>query len=212
MSTPTPTPRPLPPSQFVSIFRSPLLALCALSGPTPTPTRRPTLISNPPTTRRSSSFLSTVLSTPLLPLRISKLPSTSPLSLSASFESDSVAAQFHAELRHILPEQVQKDLFLIDEESLREMDDELFAAPMDAFIDLCLAKLRPPTPIPTEALEESDDASASCPTYYLASYLDPQRHDDAVLPPTIRSLFRKHTLSTSPQASPAAARQITPFL
>ncbi|KAJ7721477.1 hypothetical protein B0H16DRAFT_1602484 [Mycena metata] len=133
---------------------------------------------------------------------------------SASFESDSIAAQFHAELGHILPEQVQKDLFLIDEAALREMDDELFAAPMNAFIDVCLAQLRPPAPIPTQAQEESDDASASCPTYYLASYLDPQRYDDAVLPAAIRSLFHKRTLSAGlhVQASPAAARQITPFL
>ncbi|KAJ7132995.1 hypothetical protein C8R46DRAFT_654177 [Mycena filopes] len=128
----------------------------------------------------------------------------------ASFESDSVAAQFHAELGHILPEEVQKDLFLIDEESLRQMGDELFAAPMDAFIDVCLTRLRPPTPA-TQA-PESEDASASCPTYYLASYLDPQRYADAVLAPAIRALFQKRTLSTCLQVGPAAARQITPFL
>ncbi|KAF7362454.1 hypothetical protein MVEN_00593000 [Mycena venus] len=137
------------------------------------------------------------------------------------FSPESSVIQFRAELERILPSELKKDLFLIAEECLKGMDEELFSAPMDAFMDVCLSRLRPATSIPgrppsadgPENSSKSGDASASLPKYYLASFLDLDRHDVTSLDPSLRELFCKRALSIgSRQASPAAARGITTFL
>ncbi|KAF8161738.1 hypothetical protein K438DRAFT_305985 [Mycena galopus ATCC 62051] len=107
--------------------------------------------------------------------------------------SESSVAQFRAELERIVSPQVQQNLFLVDEASLRGMDKDLFAAPMDTFMDVCLARLQPAPSIPTsaDALQNSSepgDASTPFPRYYLASFLDLDRCDPP-LEPSLRELF-----------------------
>ncbi|KAJ7935361.1 hypothetical protein B0H13DRAFT_2305016 [Mycena leptocephala] len=80
-------------------------------------------------------------------------------------------------------------------ECLRGIDEELFWAPMDAFMDVCLARLRPATAtsFSSERSDVPEDPSESFarlarfPTYHLASFLDLQRHDS--LHPSLRDLF-----------------------
>jgi hypothetical protein len=154
---------------------------------------------------------------------------------------EDAAAQFRAELERVLPKEVKQDLFLIDDECLRGIDEELFWAPMDAFMDVCLARLRPATAtsfssersdVPEDPSESSVSPSPSSsflpplliiacrfqarlarfPTYHLASFLDLQRHDS--LHPSLRDLFSKRAcaMSTGRQASPATARKLITFL
>ncbi|KAJ6578917.1 hypothetical protein DFH09DRAFT_1148658 [Mycena vulgaris] len=115
------------------------------------------------------------------------------------------AELFHAELQRVIPPGVKQELFLVDEECLRRMDGELFSAPMDAFMDVCLAGLRPATlslPSIASGLRYPDgpneqdpvDTAALCPTYYLASFLDLQQHSTAFLHPNLSVLFSKRTL------------------
>ncbi|KAJ6593213.1 hypothetical protein B0H19DRAFT_1089417 [Mycena capillaripes] len=129
-------------------------------------------------------------------------------------DSEDFASQFRAELECILPSEVMKDLFLIDEECLKGMDEELFSAPMDAFMDVCLSRLRPTATISGQRRRDVpkivEESSARLPTYYLVSFLDMQRQDS--LPTALRELFCKRAMSAGQQASPATARQIIPFL
>ncbi|KAJ7198491.1 hypothetical protein GGX14DRAFT_665711 [Mycena pura] len=135
--------------------------------------------------------------------------------------STSIAALLHAELSRILPPQVQKDLVLIDEECLSSMDEELVSAPLDAFIDVCLARLRPATPRLAEiqsadisAESGEQDSTDVLPQYHLASFLDLQRRYSVdIVQPELLDLFRKRAFpSQRSPASPATARRITPFL
>ncbi|KAJ6497432.1 hypothetical protein C8R45DRAFT_1093811 [Mycena sanguinolenta] len=128
-------------------------------------------------------------------------------------DDEDYSAYFHAELEHILPSDVKKDLFLVDEASLRGMDDDVFAAPLDAFMAVCLARLQIPARPPPRSSGESGDISARFPKYYLASFLDLDRSDASPLDPSLRELFCKRALlTTRSQASPATTRETIPFL
>ncbi|KAJ7133741.1 hypothetical protein C8R43DRAFT_644918 [Mycena crocata] len=150
-----------------------------------------------------------------------------PFACQALGDADRTAAElFHAELDRILPEEVKKELFLVDEQCLKGMDRELFSAPMDAFMDASLPRLHPASSsmpltghercpdVPEDSNEqESVDSAALAPTYYLASFLDLRRQSVASLPPNLRGLFAQRAISTDKQpAIPAAVQQITPFL
>ncbi|KAJ7799975.1 hypothetical protein B0H14DRAFT_1698722 [Mycena olivaceomarginata] len=96
--------------------------------------------------------------------------------LDANYSEASVA-QSRAEF-----ERVKKVLFLVDEGCLRKMGDELFSTPIDAFMDVCLSRLRFITSIPSpNSSSKSGGASAPCPKYYLALFLDVP-HSAAGLP------------------------------
>ncbi|KAJ7099359.1 hypothetical protein B0H15DRAFT_543869 [Mycena belliarum] len=103
--------------------------------------------------------------------------------------SRSITEDFHAELQRILPAEVKKDLFFVAEECLQGLDEELYTAPLDAFMDVCLARLRPATALPV-------NAAALAPTCYLASFVEPKLHGAASLPPNFAGMFSKHTIST----------------
>ncbi|KAJ6491604.1 hypothetical protein C8R47DRAFT_434509 [Mycena vitilis] len=62
-------------------------------------------------------------------------------------DEEHATAQFRTELQRILPSDLKNELFLIDEDCLRGIDEELFSAPLDAFMDVCLARLRPATAV-----------------------------------------------------------------
>ncbi|KAJ7125376.1 hypothetical protein C8R44DRAFT_782951 [Mycena epipterygia] len=128
-----------------------------------------------------------------------------PFTCYALEESNNAAELFHAELERIIPTEVKKDLFLVDEECLQGMDEELFSAPMDAFMDVCLSRLRPAT-LPLSSNEQhSADVAAVFPKYHLASFLDLQRLSASSLDPTLSALFSKRALSTTRwPASPVA--------
>ncbi|KAJ7799987.1 hypothetical protein B0H14DRAFT_1699045 [Mycena olivaceomarginata] len=128
--------------------------------------------------------------------------------------SEASVAQSRAELERVLPSEVKKDLFLVDEGCLRSMGDELFSTPIDAFMDVCLSRLRSTTSIPSpNSSSKSGGASAPFPKYYLASFLDLDRCDASSLDPSLRALFCKRALSARhPQAIPAAAPGVIPFL
>ncbi|KAK7057762.1 hypothetical protein R3P38DRAFT_3546467 [Favolaschia claudopus] len=137
-------------------------------------------------------------------------PSSSSSSLSASHK-DSVA-QFRADLEHIFPSEMKKSLFLVDEECLKSIDEELFSAPLDAFVDVCLARLRPNTLLPTR--DSAVEFSTPSPKYHLASFLDLDGDDASSLHPSLRELFTKHTPSTSTgwPAYPRTGREALSFL
>ncbi|KAJ7672072.1 hypothetical protein B0H17DRAFT_1208742 [Mycena rosella] len=85
-------------------------------------------------------------------------------------DEKSAADLFHAEFERILPSEVMQELFLVDEESLQGMDDELYSAPLDAFMDVCLARLSPATPstdVPATDSDEQDapDAAVGFPSF-----------------------------------------------
>ncbi|KAJ7750094.1 hypothetical protein DFH07DRAFT_550499 [Mycena maculata] len=118
--------------------------------------------------------------------------------------SKSAAELFHAELEHLIPEEMKKDLFLVDGECLRSMDEELYLAPLDAFMDVCLARQRPATlslppidsrlqspDVPQDSNEqEFIDPAALSPKYYLASFLDLQQLSGTSLHPSLRPLLQ----------------------
>nr|GAT51510.1 predicted protein [Mycena chlorophos] len=111
--------------------------------------------------------------------------------------SDQVAALLHAELGHILP---SKNLFLIEEESLAQLDDDVVSAPLESFVDVCLARLRSTTPVPEL------DGDQSLPCYHLVSFSGVGGDDS--LAPELRDLFYKPVMLSERQT----ARSISAFL
>ncbi|KAJ7840537.1 hypothetical protein B0H14DRAFT_3869469, partial [Mycena olivaceomarginata] len=86
--------------------------------------------------------------------------------------------------------EASKDLFLVDEGCLRNMGDEIFSTPIDAFMDVCLSRLRSTTSIPSpSSSSKSSDVSAPFPKYYLAPFLDLDRCEASSLDPSLRALF-----------------------
>ncbi|KAJ7798658.1 hypothetical protein B0H14DRAFT_32035 [Mycena olivaceomarginata] len=172
---PTLTSTPLLPGPFVST--SPNLSLSrrlftkCLSGPT---IRIRTRIQNSTwslTTRNTSPSPPTVPSMLHILLWRSKPRSTSPSFLShpSHFSTTPTTpgprSQSRAELEHALPSEVKKGLFLLDEGCLRSMGDELFSTLIDAFMDVCLSRLRFTTSIPSpNTSSKSGGASVSAPS------------------------------------------------
>ncbi|KAJ7742376.1 hypothetical protein B0H14DRAFT_470829 [Mycena olivaceomarginata] len=78
----------------------------------------------------------------------------------------------------------------VDEECLRNMGDELLSTPIDAFMDVCLSRLRFTTSIPSpNSSSNSGGASAPFPKYYLAPFFDLDQCDASSLDPSRRALF-----------------------
>ncbi|KAJ7840552.1 hypothetical protein B0H14DRAFT_3696100 [Mycena olivaceomarginata] len=90
---------------------------------------------------------------------------------------------------------------------LRNMGDELFSTPIDVSAYPACDPLHPSSPPTAPA------SLAPFPKYYLAPFLDLDRCDASSLDPSLRALFCKRALSARhPQAGPAAAPEIIPFL
>ncbi|KAF7289303.1 hypothetical protein MIND_01392000 [Mycena indigotica] len=96
--------------------------------------------------------------------------------------SKPIAALFQSQLDQFLPIDVRKALFLVDEQFLGDMEDDVVSAPLDAFANVCLRHL--PQPIDLEETTRVDD---SLPHYHLVG------GSEVVggLAPELRCLFSK---------------------
>ncbi|KAJ7840524.1 hypothetical protein B0H14DRAFT_1058398 [Mycena olivaceomarginata] len=121
-------------------------------------------------------------------------------------------SQSRAELERALPSEVKKGLFLLDEGCLRSMGDELFSTLIDAFMDVCLSRLRFTTSIPSPNTSSKSGGASTLSFRRLSRNIIWRRSSiwiDAMrvswtLP--CAPFFCKRALSARrPQASPAGA-------
>ncbi|KAJ7286923.1 hypothetical protein C8J57DRAFT_573884 [Mycena rebaudengoi] len=107
-------------------------------------------------------------------------------------DQETVADLFYAEIERVMPCELRESVFVLDAEGLKGIDSEFYSAPMDAFMDVCLAGLRPASALTVDATRSDVDLAPPAPSYYLVSFQDLQQHRVAKLHPTLCGLFTRH--------------------